>query len=124
MKACIVTGTRHGLRAEWFPVIHEALRGYDVVIEGGAPGIDFIAGGIADAMGIKHTEIKADWLKHGKSAGPKRNQLMLDELLSYARTDGADISVLAFHSDLANSKGTGDMVRRAKAAGVDVRVYS
>lgn len=54
---------------------------------------------------------KADWDKHGKAAGPIRNQQMLDE--------GKPDLVLAF----AGGKGTDDMCRRARAAGVEVRRF-
>jgi hypothetical protein len=56
---------------------------------------------------IKHVEMKPDWKRHGPAAGPMRNQRMLDW--------GPDL-VVAF----AGGKGTADMVRRARAAGVDV----
>lgn len=51
--------------------------------------------------------VPADWKKHGKAAGPKRNQAMLGQ--------GIDL-VVAF----PGGRGTADMVRRAKKAGVEV----
>jgi len=51
---------------------------------------------------------KADWHLHGKAAGPKRNQRMLDH--------GRPKRVIAF----PGGKGTADMVDRARVAGVDV----
>jgi hypothetical protein len=91
-------------------------RGEDTtIIAGGARGADSIAArftsGFADLE-----EYPADWAKYGKAAGPIRNQQMLDE--------GKPDIVFAFHDDLAISKGTGDMVRRAKAAGIPVYVVS
>lgn len=50
----------------------------------------------------------ANWKSHGKGAGPIRNQKMIDE--------GKPDLVLAF----PGGRGTADMVRRAKAAGVRV----
>lgn len=58
----------------------------------------------------------AQWYKYGRAAGPIRNQQMLDE--------GKPDLVLAFHSDLEHSKGTKDMVTRARKAGIEVRVIS
>lgn len=52
----------------------------------------------------------ADWKRLGKAAGPIRNQRMIDE--------GKPDLVVAFHDDLERSKGTKDMLKRAKAAGV------
>ena len=52
------------------------------------------------------------WLK----AGTDRNQEMLDE----SKPD----LILAFSSDIENSTGTSDMVRRAKKVNLPVRVYN
>jgi hypothetical protein len=54
---------------------------------------------------------KAEWDKHGRAAGPIRNQQMLD--------DGKPDLVLAF----AGGRGTDDMCRRAREAGIEVRRY-
>ncbi|MHB8284379.1 MAG: DUF2493 domain-containing protein [Caulobacteraceae bacterium] len=51
----------------------------------------------------------ADWHLHGKAAGPIRNQQMID--------GGEPDLVLAF----PGGRGTADMVRRARAAGIKVR---
>ena len=53
-------------------------------------------------------EYPADWKLYGRSAGPIRNQEMLDS--------GIDL-VIAF----PGGRGTADMVRRARKAGVEVR---
>lgn len=90
-----------------------------VVIEGEAKGADIAsAKWIEDYSPHAHCgcEVKlerypANWKEHGKAAGPIRNQIMLD-----AKPD----IVLAFHDDLENSRGTGDMIRRASKAGVPV----
>ena len=50
----------------------------------------------------------ADWDRHGKAAGPIRNQRMIDT--------GVDL-VVAFHDDLEHSKGTGHMVKIARLHG-------
>jgi hypothetical protein len=59
---------------------------------------------------------EAAWDMHGKAAGAIRNQRMLDE--------GKPDEVWAFTDDLATSKGTADMVRRARKADVPVYVVS
>lgn len=81
----------------------------DVVIHGGASGADSLAGEWAELRGKACRVVFADWGRHGPSAGPKRNQTMLDE-------HAPDI-VIAF----PGGRGTADMVRRAKKAGVPVR---
>lgn len=88
----------------------------DVVIQGGAPGADSIAEQAAVALGLDNECYPAQWGRYGRGAGPIRNQQMLDE--------GEPDEVYAFHDNVADSKGTADMVRRAKAAGVSTYVVS
>lgn len=79
------------------------------IIEGGASGADSLANEWASAYDIpEHLMFAADWRTHGKRAGPIRNQRMIDE--------GKPDLVVAF----PGGRGTSDMVRRAKAAGVRV----
>jgi len=79
------------------------------VIAGGANGADTMAKHLAHAWNVPFRMFRADWNTHGKAAGPIRNQRMLDE--------GKPDLVVAF----PGGRGTADMVRRAKAAGVLVR---
>lgn len=83
----------------------------EVVIEGGADGADRLAYcWVRERRSCQGWErYEAEWDKHGKGAGPLRNQRMLDE--------GKPDLVLAF----PGGRGTADMVRRAKRAGVEVR---
>lgn len=86
------------------------------VIHGAAPGADTLAGQWFLSTGRTPLVYPADWQAHGRAAGPKRNQLMLDKLLSYEDKDADEWNVLvvAFHDNIEASKGTKDMVRRAK----------
>ena len=84
-------------------------------IHGGARGADRLAGKIATEAGWTVKVVTANWEKYGRAAGPIRNQEMLDM--------NPDL-VIAFHDDLANSKGTKDMVNRAKKKGVKVILIS
>lgn len=77
----------------------------DVVVQGGARGVDEWARGWAEDANRQCVTYPADWESFGRAAGPKRNQLMLD--------DSKPDIVLAF----PGGKGTADMVRRAKAGG-------
>lgn len=83
----------------------------DVIITGGAQGADTIAHDLAAGMGFLLESYPAEWDKYHKAAGPIRNQQMLD-----SKPD----LVIAFHHDLLRSKGTKDMVDRARKAGVRV----
>ena len=86
---------------------HEKYK-YSAVIEGGAKGADAWAAMWARSHGLPVVTFPADWGRDGKAAGPKRNQRMIDE--------GKPDMVIAF----PGGRGTADMVRRAKAAGVKV----
>ena len=79
-----------------------------VIIHGAAAGADHMASVWAKAHGIPVERYPADWKKHGKAAGPIRNQRMIDE--------GKPDLVIAF----PGGRGTHDMCVRAEAAGIQV----
>lgn len=82
------------------------------IIEGDCRGADRMAGEWAREEGVSLGVYPADWQTHKKAAGPIRNQQMLDS--------EEPTMVVAFHDDIDASKGTADMVRRARKAGVFV----
>jgi hypothetical protein len=86
------------------------------IVEGGCRGADRISGGIARSMGMRVFTENADWKKYGKVAGPIRNQLMLDKYKP-------DL-VVAFHDHIEESKGTKDMVNRARTQGFEVKIFT
>lgn len=71
-------------------------------------GADVWADEWAEDRGVKAWKFPADWMLLGKAAGPRRNQKMLNE--------GKPDLVVAF----PGGKGTADMVRKARVAGVEV----
>lgn len=76
------------------------------VINGGAKGADSLSTQWAIYEDIPYKEYPPDWKKYGKAAGPIRNSEMLQlEDIEY---------VVAF----PGGKGTQDMIRKAKAAGI------
>lgn len=81
-----------------------------VVIHGAARGADTLAGEAARQLKIEVVVFPAQWARYGRGAGPIRNQQMIDE--------GRPDTVLAFHADLAASRGTKDMLDRARRAGI------
>lgn len=93
----------------------------DAVIHGGAGkrcivngeamtyGADLIAAQWAQERGVCEIRVNANWTQHGRAAGPLRNGWMIE----HCRPD----LVVAFRG----GKGTADMVRQAKAAGIEVR---
>lgn len=89
-----------------------------VVIEGGAPGADRIAGKWASRArkrGVAWVRFPADWDRYGKKAGPVRNAQMVTYLLQAAEL-GWEPRLLAF--PLGASPGTRNMIEQCKAAGV------
>lgn len=78
------------------------------IVHGGATGADAMAAKWAKEHGHECIAYEADWKSQGRSAGPRRNQRMLDsEHVSL---------VVAFPGGL----GTADMIRRAEAKGIQV----
>jgi hypothetical protein len=86
------------------------------IVSGGCSGADDMAARLASEMGMNSKIYPADWTTHGKAAGPIRNQQMLD-------TEHPDV-VFAFHDHIEESKGTVDMIMKARAAGVPVALIS
>ena len=111
----LICGDRNWRRMD---VIERELKKFPpgtVVIHGAAKGADTLGGFVADRLGFKVLAFPAKWNIYGRGAGPVRNQQMLDE--------GKPDLVLAFHENLSESKGTRDMVNRAKGTGVKVEIF-
>lgn len=85
------------------------------IIQGLASGADIQAHDWAKSRGVELAEetpgaegFPAHWQERGRGAGPIRNQQMLDE--------GEPDFAIAFHENLAESKGTRDMTQRLTKA--------
>jgi YspA, cpYpsA-related SLOG family len=89
----------------------EAYPGKMLIVDGAAKGADSLGHKVAKELGLETERFPAAWSQLGRRAGPIRNQEMLDSGLNF---------VLAFHEDLESSKGTKDMVTRARKRGVPV----
>jgi hypothetical protein len=83
----------------------------DVVIHGDAVGADRMAGEWARLSGIRELAFPANWEKYRRAAGPIRNRQMLVEY--------APDLIVAF----PGGRGTANMIRQARAAGVPVHVH-
>ena len=79
-----------------------------VIIHGAARGADALADDYGRERGLRVIRYPADWETHERAAGPIRNRLML--------TDGQPHVIIAFKG----GKGTADMIRQGKKAGVPV----
>ena len=82
--------------------------GIDGVIQGGARGADALACQWAAKHRVPNQTFEADWESNGNFAGPMRNAAMLAE--------GKPDLVIAF----PGGRGTADMVKKARRAGVQV----
>jgi hypothetical protein len=75
------------------------------IVSGGARGVDALGKRYAEENGLLYTEFPAEWDKYGKSAGYKRNVLIVDHaeyLLAFwdQKSPGTKHSI-----DLAKKKG-------------------
>ena len=87
------------------------------VIHGDAPGADALAGAAAARLGFRVEPMaknREDYARYRRGAWKGLNERML--------ASGAAL-VLAFHPDLARSRGTRHLVGLARAAGIEVRVF-
>lgn len=84
--------------------------GISCLIQGGAKGADFLAKCWAIDNNVPFEEVKADWNKHRKAAGPIRNKKMRDEY----NPDG----VIAF----PGGTGTAGMIALANEVNLPVAI--
>lgn len=115
----LVAGSRDGIRyrtveremLRWMRYDGEAhrdpVRIPTEIVHGGASGVDTFAEYLATDLRIPVRVFPADWKTFGKSAGPRRNA----EMARYAT------HALVIHH---GSRGSLDMVKRARAKGLDV----
>lgn len=98
-----------------------ALPSDTLVIHGNCNGADKLGGHCAYTNDLKVKIFPADWERHGKAAGPKRNQQMLDYLVS-ERINGKTVSALAFHPNISGSKGTKDMLNKLRLQNITYKL--
>ena len=82
------------------------------IIEGGAQGIDSCAKQVAEILDLKCLEIKANWNKYRKSAGPIRNE----EMAKLASSNNGFL--LAFWD--GSSRGTKNMINTAQRYNLNI----
>jgi predicted Rossmann fold nucleotide-binding protein DprA/Smf involved in DNA uptake len=82
------------------------------IISGGANGVDSLAEIFAKYFDIQFVVFKAEWSKYGKSAGPKRNSLIVKRATH----------VIAFIAE--NSVGTLDTIRKAKESNLTINIIN
>ena len=80
------------------------------VITGGANGADKMAEKARVWHGLDGKVYEANWTMFGKAAGPIRNRRMIKDESPYL--------VVAFHNNITRSRGTRDMLLKAKKKGI------
>ena len=120
MKYLLIAGGRDFDDAETFDrVVREHIAGNEagtVIVEGGAKGADSLAREYAKKNGMKYVEMKADWKKYGRAAGPKRN----DEMIQLIKEKNG--TALYFWD--GQSKGTKQCIESARRNGVPVTIWN
>jgi hypothetical protein len=104
----LVTGGRN-YNSPLIPIYLDALHAVHpiaLLIHGDAPGADTAASLWAKSRNVPQAPYPAQWGLFGRSAGPKRNQIMIDH--------GKPTAYHAF----PGGNGTADMVRRCKKASI------
>jgi hypothetical protein len=111
MKIIVAGGRDYSLSPAVFDLLESALAPVITeLVSGGAPGVDSTAEAWARGRGLPVRRFPADWLTHGKRAGPIRNRQMAQH---------AEAVVL-----FPGGRGTDSMHAEARAAGlviVDLR---
>jgi hypothetical protein len=109
----LVCGSR-----EWTDraLIEQVLRAHGpaVIVHGAVRSADRIAGSVADRLGWP-VEHPADWRRHGKSAGLKRNLAMLDT---------HPILVIAFTMIPGGTPGTRHTLTNTSRRGIPVEIVT
>jgi hypothetical protein len=114
MRVLVCGGRDYG-QQEWeerrlFEVLdaQHATKAIELVIQGGARGADTMGRLWAEARSVDCLNVPAKWEVHGRAAGPMRNTRMLNYKPQL---------VIAF----AGGRGTANMVKQARDAGIEVR---
>ena len=112
----LVAGSRKFVNAERLAqILTENVGADDTIVEGGAKGVDMMARQWAEARDISVVEIKADWAKFGRAAGPKRN----DAMTAFVAERGGR-AVFIWDGE---SKGTKQCIASAMKRELDIRIY-
>lgn len=119
-NAVIISGDRKWTDMELVGRVMGRFPEGTLFIHGNAAGADLCCDEQASKMG--YPRVRMPYFAFlGKAGGPVRNQAMLDILLALYLA-GAKITVIGFHDNIRESKGTRDMLTRSKKAGVPTKL--
>jgi hypothetical protein len=115
LRAFCISGSRHATTNHFLNVIHGALcnleiRNSDVFIHGAARGVDSLVGEYLQSAAPWPVAVPmhAQWERHGRGAGPRRNEQMLRIVTAMSKC-GYRPFLLAFPR--GKSPGTRQMIR-------------
>ena len=110
LRVLVCGGRMYADRERIFQVLGDLHRerGIEVILHGAASGVDLLSVVRADRNGLRAIGFPADWARDGKRASQKRNQ----KIMSVGRPH----MLVAF----PGGKGTAEMIRFAKAEGIQV----
>lgn len=113
MRVIIAGGRDYLLQKRDYAILDATLRAGMIteVVCGGATGVDECGRQWAISNNVPHETFDAHWTKYGMAAGPIRNRAMAD----YAD------ALIAFWD--GRSRGTADMITKARGKGLKVAVY-
>jgi hypothetical protein len=127
VKVVLVTGSRETSLDDSHQICSAlADASPEVVVQGGATGADGVALNwcrfqFRSGERIQCWTVPADWKRHGKRAGPIRNEALVDIAVALKKA-GNDVLVLAFPGP--SSIGTHHCIKRATYAGLTVEVHA
>lgn len=111
MAKIAIVGSRDYKDIEKVKETIKTLNKTDIIISGGAKGVDASAVLFAKALEMNYKEYLPDWDAHGKSAGPIRNKQIVDD---------SDY-VIAFWNGF--SKGTAHTIGYAASVGKKIIIF-
>ncbi len=113
MKA-IIAGCRYYTDANFIAIKLNKFKPYiDEVLSGGAQGVDQLGERWAEYYSIPVRKYPADWAKHGRAAGPIRNEEMAKD---------AD-ALFAFWDGNKVRSGTWDMIQTAIKYKLQIHIF-
>lgn len=112
----LVTGDRDWTNIEIIADEMSSWASDTILIHGDARGADRIARACAETFGMEHRAYPYISVL-GFAGGPARNRQML-------RENPDVVEIVAFHDDILNSKGTKDMLKVGRDAGIPCRLIT
>lgn len=111
MRVAVVGTRTYGEYEVVKKVLDTIIKEDDIVVSGGAKGVDELAAKYAHERGLRLEVYEADWSTYGRKAGPLRNTEIVDV---------SDV-IVAFWDH--KSKGTLDTINKAKKRRKSLTIY-